>query len=435
MDNLNTNLSDYTMDDLFSLLDIKINNATDYNDLTKQIKSNTDKCINDFTSMKKPDIANFFKKVQKYLLEVPIENENKSSSTVITYDHNFNSTKEGPATEGNDNMFNSNNGAGNPIHRKTVSKLYIFDSKFRDNYNATTSTNYSIVIPEEQNNVIEMKLCDLELPSTYYPFNTANNNNYMWIKTHVVSTDTIHYNYIFIEEGNYYYGDLINYFQGSNGLGAFPKTPMSIQSNISYNNLGGVGTGTGTIEIGIFTPSDISANIYADVDYIELNFLAPPIVGLNYTTEILDPDVYSKYYEVSPIPINQKLGWMFGYRKGLYNTNQLYYLSESVLDVIGPKYLYLSIDDHQKSINSNFKTSHLSNIPGTVMARISLKGAAFNVLTQNDFSIYSEPRYYYGPVKISKFDILLLDEFGRIVDLNNNDFSFTLRLTVIYSAT
>ena len=123
MDNLNTNLSDYTMDDLFSLLDIKINNSTDYNDLTKQIKANTNKFINDFTSMNKHNIAEFFKKVQKYLLDVSIENTS-SANNVITYDHNFNPNQDGPATEGNDNMFNSNNGAGNPIHRKTVSKLY-----------------------------------------------------------------------------------------------------------------------------------------------------------------------------------------------------------------------------------------------------------------------------------------------------------------------
>jgi hypothetical protein len=67
--------------------------------------------------------------------------------------------------------------------------------------------------------------------------------------------------------------------------------------------------------------------------------------------------------------------------------------------------------------------------------RPSLKGSPFNIQTQNDFSVYSEPRYYFGPVNISKLDIKILDEYGRIVSINNNDFSFTLRLTVIYSAT
>jgi hypothetical protein len=70
-----------------------------------------------------------------------------------------------------------------------------------------------------------------------------------------------------------------------------------------------------------------------------------------------------------------------------------------------------------------------------IMARISIKGPAFSIIAQNDYSVYAEPRYYFGPVKISKIQIKLVDEFSRLVDLNNSDFSFTLRMTTIYSAT
>ena len=436
MDTMNTNLSDYTLDELFNLLDIKISANTDYVDLQKQIKTTTDAYINTFTKMNKPEISIFFTKVQDYLISAPVKNTSTTENNVITYDHNYNPGKEGPSTEDTHNMFNSNNGAGNPIHRKTVSKLYNIDSRFRNNYNTTSSTNYSIVIPEEQNNVIEMKFCDLELPTTYYPFSTTNQNNYMWMKTHVVSTDVTHYNYIFIKDGNYYVDNLIAYLQSStDGLKVFQKTPMDISFNLDYNNLGNIGNGTGKVTMGIFTLSDICLNEIADVDYIELNFNAPSLPGITQTMEIKDPVLQAKYNEISTIPLNQRLGWMLGYRKGIYNSYMLYYQSESILDIIGPRYLYLSIDDHLNSINSNFKTCNPNNLPGTIMARISLKGAAFNIQTQNDFSVYSEPRYYYGPVNISKFDIQLIDEFGRLVDLNANDFSFTLRFTVIYSAT
>ena len=202
---------------------------------------------------------------------------------------------------------------------------------------------------------------------------------------------------------------------------------------------------------------------------IEVNFAAPPIP--NQTNSILitttdgivatttnnvsnDVDLITIYNQTSSIPLNQRLGWSLGFRKGIYTTNSInttnatiagtvivttytpYVItSESVLDIIGPRYLYLAVNDHRFSINSNFKTCNSSNLPGTIMARLSLKGAPFNIQTQNDFSVYSEPRYYFGPVNISKLDITLLDEFGRIVSLNNNDFSFTMRLTVIYSAT
>jgi hypothetical protein len=69
------------------------------------------------------------------------------------------------------------------------------------------------------------------------------------------------------------------------------------------------------------------------------------------------------------------------------------------------------------------------------MARVSVKGPAFSILAQNDYGVYAEPRYYFGPVNITKLQIKLVDEFSRLVDLNYSDFSFTLRMTTIYSAT
>jgi hypothetical protein len=74
-------------------------------------------------------------------------------------------------------------------------------------------------------------------------------------------------------------------------------------------------------------------------------------------------------------------------------------------------------------------------LPDNIIARISQKGQLFSIQSQNDFSVYSEPRYYYGPVNINKLNIQLIDEYGRPVDLHNKDFSFTLRLTTIYSIT
>ena len=180
MDEINTNLSDYTMDELFSLLDININKNSTYEDLVNTIKTNTEQYIKNFTQLNKPKIVTFFKNVQDKLLNA--STKETKDPIVITYEHNYNYGRESANTEGSDNMFNSNNGAGNPINRKTVTKLYNIDSRFRDNYNNTTSTNYSVTIPEEQKGVIEMKLCDLELPTTYYPFNSEYNNNYMWVK-------------------------------------------------------------------------------------------------------------------------------------------------------------------------------------------------------------------------------------------------------------
>ena len=54
------------------------------------------------------------------------------------------------------------------------------------------------------------------------------------------------------------------------------------------------------------------------------------------------------------------------------------------------------------------------------------------VLFQNDFGLVSPPREYFGPINIQILNIQLLDEYGRIVDLNNMNYNFCLSLITIY---
>ena len=67
-----------------------------------------------------------------------------------------------------------------------------------------------------------------------------------------------------------------------------------------------------------------------------------------------------------------------------------------------------------------------------ILARISLQANTFNVLEQSNLLITTTPRQYFGPINLSNLDIQLLDEYGRIVDLNNMDFSFCLSLITVY---
>ena len=293
-----------------------------------------------------------------------------------------------------------------------------------------------------QGKIIEMKLCDLELPTTYYPISAANGNNYMWIKVHVGLTDQDIYNYIHIPDGNYYFDNLITYINGSSGFSStkLARTPLGIFFDLNYNNAGGVGTGTGKIQLGLFRDLDISANELSQVDLVELNFGGLPIENVKESISMTLDEMISKYgsnlyLQKSNINIQFTFGWMLGFRKFIY-TGKLSYISESVMDIIGPRYLYLVINDgNDSNTNSNFFSATGSGLPSDTIARISLKGAAFNIQTQNDFSVYTEPRYYFGPVTISKLRVRLMDEYQRLVNLNNNDISFTLRMIVVYSAT
>ena len=41
-------------------------------------------------------------------------------------------------------------------------------------------------------------------------------------------------------------------------------------------------------------------------------------------------------------------------------------------------------------------------------------------------------REYFGPVKIERLKVQIIDKHGKKIDLNKNDFSFTLECIQIY---
>ncbi len=251
--------------------------------------------------------------------------------------------------------------------------------------------------------------------------------------------------YIVIPDGNYYFETLI---KNINNIFLTLELNLTIFFDLNYNNIGGVGEGTGLTKIGIITEKDISLNnVTSGIKSFDLNFNGSLIpnqssIGPINTPTYLRNNFSDYYYIPNSLDYKQLFGWILGYREPLYTNairnlrGYIFYESESVLDLSGPKYLFLIIDDFNKSVNVNFLTASVKGLlSDNIIARISQKGQLFSIQSQNDFSVYSEPRYYYGPVNINKLQIKLIDEYGRMVDLNNKDFSFTLRLTTIYSVT
>jgi hypothetical protein len=152
------------------------------------------------------------------------------------------------------------------------------------------------------------------------------------------------------------------------------------------------------------------------IDSLELNFQA---------------DRFGNDDRNTPLPL--KLGWLMGFRNGIY-TNNLNYVSEAVVDVTGPRYLYLVVDDFNNSNNNGlFYTAFNSSLLNkNTIGRISLQSQLFTILIENNNNLITTPREYFGPVNIRNLQIQLLDEYGRVVDLNYMDFSFSLTLTIKY---
>jgi hypothetical protein len=91
------------------------------------------------------------------------------------------------------------------------------------------------------------------------------------------------------------------------------------------------------------------------------------------------------------------------------------------------------VDDFNNNVNDGFYGAFTSSILNkNILARISLQSGVFNFLSQNNLNLITTPRQYFGPVDIQKLQIQLLDEYGRILNLNNMDYSFCLSFQTVY---
>ena len=284
----------------------------------------------------------------------------------------------------------------NPLKKRTIKKNLNIDTKFRDNYYSSPSTNFNITLPMIFNDVLQMQLSAIEVPTTYYVISKQYGNNFFSLT--VNDSKTV----INIPDGNY---DQITIMDSINNQISLAGSPFNLIAFVI--NLTSGTTGSGQTLVGEITSGTVTG--------IELNFQA---------------DKYGIEDKNTPLPL--KFGWILGFRNGIY-VNNLNYVSEGVVDITGPRYLFLVVDDYNNSVNNSFFGAFNSSILNkNILARISLQSNAFDILEQNNLNIIMTPREYFGPVNIQNLNIQLLDEYGRVVNLNNMDFSFCVTLTTVY---
>jgi hypothetical protein len=282
----------------------------------------------------------------------------------------------------------------NPLKKRTIKKNLNIDTRFRDNYFASPSTDFHFSLPMNFDNVLQMQLTSIELPTTYYNVSKQYGNNFFSVTANT-STSVVN-----IPDGNYTYTGIVNVINNELFLLGYPFDKVVFLLNINNNS------GSGQMMVG---PLDASLNT------LSLNFQA---------------DKYGIDDNSTPLPL--KFGWTMGFRNGVY-VNNLNYVSEGVVDVTGPRYVYLVVDDHNNNVNNGFYSAFNSSLlNNNILARISLQSHFFDVQLSNNLNIVTNPREYFGPVNIQNINIQLLDEYGRVIDLNNMDYSFCLTLITAY---
>jgi hypothetical protein len=257
-----------------------------------------------------------------------------------------------------------------------------------------------------------MQLSSIEFPISFYGISASYGNNFLNISLDYVSpldiTTVINENRIYtIPDGNYNSTDLINTL---NNLLQVNDDPADNFKNIKFSvDLNSNSSGTGKVTISVVTNTKNIRNL-------GLSFSTDSEGDVNVTT-----------------PLTSRFGSNIGFINPSY-TGSLSYTSESVMEPFGIRYFYLVVDDYNNSVNNHFVTAFNRSIlnPNT-LARIAVSGNYFSVLTTNDLKVVTEPREYFGPVDIQRLHIRIFDEYGRLLDMNNTNFSFCLTFKLLYN--
>jgi len=105
-------------------------------------------------------------------------------------------------------------------------------------------------------------------------------------------------------------------------------------------------------------------------------------------------------------------------------------LSEGLRFSSGARYGFISINDYKTNSKSEIQVVYNDSVlDDHIIARMNLIPITANTLSVRDSGmskLLNKTRRYKVPVDIQKFTIKLYDEYGRIIDMNNMDWSFTL---------
>ena len=285
----------------------------------------------------------------------------------------------------------------NQLNKRILKRRLPVDTKFSDKWSSPKSNDFTINLPTKLSKVASMHLTSIEFPIAFYNISKCYGNNQFTIVIHETATPATVTEVLTMEDGNYSATELVSHINTLLiALGGFYNT-----IKCSYDPNSGHVT---------FDTSD------AAITSIELYF------NLNSAGE-----------EYTSTSITMRAGYVFGFKNSSY-TGLKTYTSEGILNASPINYVYLAIEDFNQNVNNNFISAMSDTVSSSdIIARITVGDNYFGVINETNKSIITEPREYFGPVDISRLRIRVYDEYGRILDMNNADFSCCLTIKQVYN--
>jgi hypothetical protein len=393
VDSIDTDVSNYSLSELMAI--VGINGQYDFT--PDNIENKTNYYINKYKGTN-PQLSSFFLDIQTQLLQYSSDLDNPDSTSDAIYPDGETQTQNWlqneALTQSDQNQVNkitdriqkidvygnthvpmnremlgvSNNfqvdvkqDTLNPNLKNTINRFINIDSQFRQYTSGmeTSSSDFTLDLSESLNNALSIKLYSYQLPYSWYTIDIQYGNTCFWI------TDGSNNVPIYVPPGNYSSTTFVNVLNqafvtaGFNNFQGPPPSYSATLSSLLYPQ----------VLPPSFVPVYINQSNGLLVFFLDGAQYTPPL-GSQYTEFVIsssepgasvitffDPTAQllcqttclnnNNYY-------NSTLGWIMGFRTAYQTVNENGNMPTSILDLNGPKYLMLVIDDYnQNHINSN----------------------------------------------------------------------------------
>jgi len=300
-------------------------------------------------------------------------------------------------------IFNFNDVINSNDLRKQIVNV---DSRFRDSATKEISTNFQYTFEHPYKNVIRIRIASVEIPNSWYEFSAANYNTTFSISAYDISNN-LRTVTIQIEDGNYGAIDLLTTIQAQFVrqlqipygifMSIYPN-PFSLKSTIELR---------GVAPIGATAPTTTGKPFY-------INFLIPATANQ---------------------PYNWGLGYNIGFRSLRYTVSNITDVSggistysvqsESLIDVTAETYVFLAVNDYYAVENKN--TIGFTQ----ALAKIIVRDAKYAILFDDGGSLLSNDVIFPSPIDLKRIQVKLLDPYGKVIDLNGLNLSFSMEITEV----
>jgi hypothetical protein len=329
----------------------------------------------------------------------------------------------------------------NPLNVRTIMMGINIDTRFRDNYYDTNSSDFHLDIPDIQKKVTNMRIATIDIPMTYYAIDRARGDAMMLVfpiedeyNTWTSAYDAM--SGVSDEKDYFYLGSQSNttygIWQGKGNYAIVPSLPEPTMKGsyraawlvvlpdgnyeLAWNAQSNAQDITRAMNTALSMAQPCLLDTGSGITYILLDNNRPyirnglggkvvytvdrnsgrSIFAIAHPCSPTKPELINGFELAFPIDssgnfaphtnIQLHLGWQLGFRLGQYvcdgktTTGATGVSSEGICLVCGPRYMYVSIDDGNNNSNSNFTAVFADSTMGEhIITRINLAASMDSV--------------------------------------------------------